>query len=345
MTRARNADCVAASHNATYYGQRAGAGLIVTEGTPVSPQGQGYAFVPGIWSDEQVVGWRGVTDRVHERSGRIFAQLWHVGRLSHSSLQPGQQRPVSASETPADGVMTYAFDHSGGLGFLPVTPPRALTVNEIESVTAEFANAAKNADSAGFDGVELHGANGYIFEQFFNPNSNVREDQYGGSIENRTRFALESVDHVIAAIGDSARVGIRLSPFSQSFDMQPYDEAEQTYLHLGQELAKRNLAYVHINDQFAGGNRVVSKDFLAKFRAAYSGSVILAGGLNQQLAEDYVAEGLIDLAAFGQPFISNPDLPERFRNNWELAVPNKDTFYGGGLEGYTDYPDYGRVSV
>ena len=345
MTRARNADCVAGPHNATYYGQRAGAGLIVTEGTPVSPDGQGYAFVPGIWSDEQVAGWRGVTDRVHERSGRIFAQLWHVGRLSHTSLQPNQQQPVSASETPADGAMTFAFDDSGTLGFLPVTPPRALTVDEIAGVTADFADAGKNADTAGFDGVEIHGANGYLFEQFFNPNSNVRTDHYGGSIENRSRFALETVDQLIDALGDSTRVGIRLSPFSQTFNMQPYDEAEETYLYLGQELATRNLAYVHINDQFPDGNRIVSKDFLARFRTAYPGTIILAGGLDQQLAENYVAEGLIDLAAFGQPFISNPDLPERFRNDWALAVPDRDTFYGGGLEGYIDYPDYNQALV
>ncbi len=220
MTRARCVDTVANSDTAEYYRQRAGAGLIVTEGTPISPEGQGYAYVPGIWSGEQVSGWRTVTDAVHSEDGRIFAQLWHVGRLSHISIQPGRQRPVSAGAAPAHECKTFAFSDAETDGFVDVSDPRPLSTEEVGRVTRDFAGAATNARTAGFDGVELHGANGYLFEQFLNPSTNTRADHYGGSIRNRTRFLLEAVDAVIEAIG-SIRVGIRLSPFSELFDMLP----------------------------------------------------------------------------------------------------------------------------
>ncbi|WP_239581759.1 alkene reductase [Gordonia rubripertincta] len=339
MTRARCTDTVAGELTAEYYRQRATAGLIVTEGTPISPEGQGYAHVPGIWTDEQVAGWRGVTDAVHREGGQIFVQLWHVGRLSHVSLQPQGAQPVSASDSRARDGMTFAFDDSGAVGFVPVSDPRALSVAEVERVADDFVGAARNAREADFDGVELHGANGYLIEQFLNPSSNTRTDRYGGSVENRVRFLLEVVDRVSAEVGAS-RVGIRLSPFSELFDMPAYPEAAETYLHLASELGRRGVAYVHLIDQLPEGRRLLGEDFLRSFRTAFSGSIILAGGMTHELAAHLMGQGLIDLAAFGQPFIANPDLVARLRNDWPLATPDPTSLYGGGAEGYLDYPGY-----
>lgn len=344
MTRARCADTIPTEQTAEYYRQRAGAGLIVTEGTPISPEGQGYAHVPGIWSDEQVAGWRTVTDAVHGRGGKIFSQLWHVGRLSHVSLQLGQQLPVGAGCVPAREGKTFAFTDNGTVGFVDVSRPRALSTDEVDRVTRDFAGAAVNACDAGFDGVELHGANGYLFEQFLNPATNARTDRYGGTIHNRARFLLETVDRVIGAIGPS-RVGIRLSPFSELFDMPPYGEAADTYLLLASELSRRPLAYVHLIDQLPEGHRILDAEFLRAFRAAYDGTVILAGGMTRELAENLIADGLIDLAAFGQPFIANPDLVERLENGWPLATPSQTSYYGGGAEGYLDYPAFDPATV
>ncbi|WAJ31001.1 alkene reductase [Antarcticirhabdus aurantiaca] len=339
MTRARRPDLVPDRETATYYRQRASAGLIVSEGTPVSPEAQGYIDVPGIWSDEQVAGWRLVTDAVHDAGGTMFAQLWHVGRMSHTSLQPDGGAPVSSSERPARDAKSMVFtrDQDGQVGFVEATVPRALETGEIGRVVADFARGGRNAAAAGFDGVELHAANGYLFEQFLNPVLNDRTDRYGGSIENRARFMLETVDALIGELG-AHRVGIRLAPYNQQFDMQDYPEAEETYLFLADEMARRGVAYVHLNDNWAAGRSVVDETFLVKFRARFAGTVILAGSMDFERAERLVEAGAIDLPAFGQPFIANPDLVERYRDGHQLARPDRATYYGGGSEGYTDYP-------
>ncbi|MBD8605457.1 alkene reductase [Aeromicrobium sp. CFBP 8757] len=338
MTRARRPDTVADGTTAEYYRQRAGAGLIITEGTCVSPEAQGYAFVPGIWNDEQVRGWAGVTRAVHEADGVIFVQLWHVGRVSHSSLQPDGGAPVSSTDRSprGEGTMAFVVGADGTPEFAATTPPRALQTDELARVVADFGQAAANAAAAGFDGVEIHGANGYLFEQFLNPGLNDREDHYGGTIENRARLVLEVVDAALAAMGDG-RVGVRFSPYGEVFDNPPYDETRETYLHLAAELAQRPLAYVHLGDQASGGIPF-SAEFLHDFRTTLGKPVILAGGVTRDLAADYVDRGLIDLAAFGRPYIANPDLAERLAQGVELADPDPATFYGGGPEGYTDYP-------
>ncbi|TCL75707.1 alkene reductase [Rhizobium sp. BK251] len=342
MTRARAKDGIADEQTAEYYRQRAGAGLIVTEGTPISQEGTGFAFIPGIWSDDQVRGWQGVTKAVHEEGGKIFAQIWHVGRMSHTSLQAAGGQPVSSSAKPArdDKSTAYAFNDEGVAGFVEASVPRPLRTDEVARVVNDFANAAANAVGAGFDGVEIHGANGYLLEQFLNPLINDRTDRYGaGSVEDRTRFVLEIVDAVVARIG-AAKVGIRLSPFGRLFDMPHHPLIEETYLHLAAALAERNLAYVHLKDQGAASAPAISRDFLGRFRQSYSGTLILAGSLDKRRAEEFLRDGLIDLAAFGQPFIANPDLVARLRQDLALATPIRETYYGGGAAGYTDYPAY-----
>ena len=312
---------------------------VVTEGTPISPEGQGYINVPGIWSAEQAQGWKLVTDAVHEAGGAIFAQLWHVGRMSHTSLQPNGAAPVSSTTTPVRNpkFQVFTFKDDGSEGFVEPSVPRALETEEVARVTADFVQGARNADVAGFDGVELHAANGYLFEQFLNPILNDRTDRYGGSVENRTRFTLETIDALIDVLG-AERVGIRLSPHNQQFDMQDYDGVEETYFYLADELAKRKVAYVHLNDNWAAGRSVIDNAFLAKFRERFPGTIILAGAMTFERAEQLVDAGIINLPAFGQPYIANPDLVERYRDDVDLAKPDRDTFYGGGSEGYVDYP-------
>lgn len=339
MTRARRPDTVPDTETALYYRQRAGAGLIVSEGTPVSPEAQGYIDVPGIWSSDQIAGWRLVTDAVHEEGGTIFAQLWHVGRMSHTSLQPDGGRPVSSSNKPArnSSSMAWVRKQDGSAGFAEPSVPRPLETDEISRVTENFVAAARNAIDAGFDGIELHAANGYLFEQFLNPELNERSDRYGGSVENRARLTLETVDAIIEAIG-ADRTGIRLAPFNQQFDMPVYENEDETYLYLARELTKRKVAYIHLNDNKAGGTNDVTEPFLLRFRDAFDGTLILAGGMTFERAKDLVAKDLIDLPAFGRPYIANPDLGERLRIGASLEEPDRDTFYGGGAEGYIDYP-------
>ncbi|NJC39087.1 2,4-dienoyl-CoA reductase-like NADH-dependent reductase (Old Yellow Enzyme family) [Xanthomonas arboricola] len=340
MTRARNPEYVANALTATYYGQRASAGLIVSEGTPVSQQGQGYIDVPGIWSQEQVAGWKVVTEAVHARQGKIFAQLWHVGRMSHTSLQPNGADPVSASTRPvASSSKSFAFIYreDGTRGTAEPSPARALGTEEVPGIVRDFEQAAQRAIDAGFDGIEIHAANGYLFEQFLNPITNDRVDAYGGSLQNRARLILETVDAVAARIG-SGKVGIRLAPNNRQFDMPAYAESEASYLYLAEELAKRGLAYVHLNDNHANGSPDMSETFLATFKRSYGGTVILAGKLTLEWATRLIDQGVIDLAAFGQPFIANPDLVARLQTGVPLATPDRDTYYGGGAEGYIDYP-------
>jgi len=353
LTRARAKHDAADELIALYYAQRSTAGLIISEGTPISREGQGYVFNPGIFSSDQIKGWRKVTRSVHSAGGRIFAQLWHVGRVSHFSIQEKGRQPVSATDRIARGAMAFGYDEEGQPRFLPVSAPYALTATEVGRVVEGFAIAAENAVAAGFDGVELHAANGYIFEQFLNPLVNDRTDRYSADLmENRLRFTLEVVDAVNARIG-SQRVGIRFSPFGQNSDMPPYPDAEQTYLQLGRELADRRIAYVHFMDQSGYRStpaQVSDKvhSLLRKLRPTFDkGALILAGGQTLTKANELIASGTIDLAAFGQPFIANPDLVARLRNGWPLAEPERETYYGGGAEGYVDYPPYrnGRALI
>ena len=353
LTRARARYDAADELIALYYAQRSTAGLIISEGTPISREGQGYLFNPGIFSSGQIVGWRKVTRSVHSAGGRIFAQLWHVGRVSHFSIQERGRQPVSATDRIARGAMAFGYDEQGQPSFLPVSSPYALTTTEVGRIVEDFAIAADNAVAAGFDGIELHAANGYLFEQFLNPLVNDRTDRYSADlIQNRLRFTLEVVDAVNTRIG-SQRVGIRFSPFGQNSDMPPYPDAEQTYLQLGRELADRRIAYMHFMDQ--SGYRSMPAQIsdkvhslLRKLRPTFDkGALILAGGQTLAKANGLIASGTIDLAAFGQPFIANPDLVARLRNGWPLAKPERETYYGGGAEGYVDYPPYrnGRALI
>ncbi|MEQ9845167.1 alkene reductase [Pectobacterium brasiliense] len=338
-SRARQGD-TADELTATYYQQRASAGLIITEGAQISIQGQGYLFTPGIYNDEQVKGWEKTTRAVHERNGKIFIQLWHVGRISHTSLQNDGNAPVSSVAVKAQHSTCYAWDENGQPGPVPVTTPRALTAAEIASVIQDYVTAAENAIRAGFDGVEIHAANGYLLEQFINGGLNTRADEYGGApIENRLRFVLEVTDAVSRAIG-SEKTGIRLAPFGRLFDMHAFEGEEETWLQLAAKLGERALAYVHLSDQKTLGQQAIPDGFVEKFRAAYDGTLVIAGGFDKRSAEAYLQEGKADLIAFGRPYIANPDLAERMAHDWPLNDVNRATMYGGTEEGYTDYPFY-----
>ncbi|KNC11424.1 NADH:flavin oxidoreductase [Pantoea sp. RIT-PI-b] len=345
MTRSRaRAGDTADELTAKYYQQRASAGLIITEGAQISVQGQGYLFTPGIYNDEQVKGWEKTTRAVHAAGGRIYLQLWHVGRISHTSLQQDGQLPVSAVAVRAENSTCYARDEQGNAGPVPVSSPRALTPAEISAVVQDYVNAAKNAIRAGFDGVEIHAANGYLLEQFINGGLNTRTDEYGGpQHENRLRFVLEVTDAVSQAIG-ADKTGIRLAPFGRLFDMHAFPGEEETWLLLAKKLSSRSLAYVHLSDQQTLGEQAIPAGFIEKFRAAYDGTLIIAGGFDKALAESYLQQGKADLIAFGRPYIANPDLVERMANGWPLSEVNRATMYGGSEEGYTDYPAYQELA-
>jgi N-ethylmaleimide reductase len=350
LTRSRAPLDVATDMVALYYTQRATAGLIVSEGTPISREGQGYLFNPGIYTPEQIAGWRVVTQSVHAVGSRMFAQIWHVGRVSHTSIQEGGIAPVSASSKTAAGATAFGYDDAGKPGLVATSAPRQLSTEEVARVVQDFAQAAANAIEAGFDGVEIHGANGYLIEQFLNPLVNDRLDRYGAAtMADRLRFTLEVVDAVIAKIG-RGRVGIRISPYGQLFDMPLYDSIDATYTALSAALGERGIAYVHVMDQsgygmgdVAGGDTVSDKigRLLVAFRRNMpQTNLILAGGMTRARAENMIGDGIIDLAAFGQPFISNPDLVARLRNDWPLTDPDRSTYYGGGAHGYIDYAPY-----
>lgn len=340
MTRARALDDIPDEHTVLYYAQRASAGLIISEGAPISREGCGYLFNPGLYNEAQVQGWRRVTDAVHAKGGNIFAQLWHVGRVSHVSIQPDGGAPVSSVAVTAARSNAYAWVAEGQPGPVQASLPRALEADEVRRVTADFVSAARRAMDAGFDGVELHGANGYLFEQFHNGALNTRTDEYGGSIANRQRFLLETLDALAAEIG-SAQVGVRLSPFGRLFDMQPYAQEAEAWLSLAEALNTRRLAYVHLSDQLTIGAEAIPDGFATQWRQAYQGTLIAAGGFTRTLAEAVLAKGDLDLVAFGRPFIANPDLVERMRHDWPLAEGDRATFYGidgNPTRGYTDYP-------
>jgi N-ethylmaleimide reductase len=325
--------------NAEYYEQRASAGLIISEATQVSKQGQGYLWTPGIYTDQQVEGWKRVIQAVHSRDGKIFLQMWHVGRISHTTLQPNGQAPISSTSEAAENTYSFAYDEHGNPGNLPASKPRAATTADLAQVVADFAQAARNAQRAGFDGAEVHGANGYLFDQFLNSQVNDRGDEYGNqSSQTRTRLLLEAFDAVAAVLGPE-RVGVRIAPFGSFGGMKRDPKVEETFLYLAQELTRRRAIYVHIvrGSQF-DPEPVVPTEFFRKFREAFGGTIIVTGGLTQQKAEELLRDDVADLLGFGTLFISNPDLPERFRNGWPLTPADQSTFYGGGAKGYTDYP-------
>ncbi|MGY3175097.1 N-ethylmaleimide reductase [Pseudomonas sp. TE12234] len=332
MTRARVKDTVPSADMATYYAQRAGAGLIITESAQVSGQGRGYLYTPGIHTPAQIEGWKRVTDAVHQAGGRIVIQLWHVGRISHSSLLEGRA-PVAPVAVPAAQTLVHAYDSDGQPAQVPVSAPVALDAEGIRQVIADFRQAAKNAMTAGFDGVEIHAGNGYLFEQFINGGFNTREDRYGGpSIANRLRLLLETVDAVSAQIGRT-KVGVRVSPFARLADLHAFDEEEATWLALAGALSQREIAYLH-------ASHLGTPDFQRAIRAAYCGTLILSGGYTHETAQQAIDEGVADLAVFGRPFIANPDLVDRLRHGWPLAEAGREAFYGGGAQGYIDYPAY-----
>jgi N-ethylmaleimide reductase len=339
LTRCRAPGTVPTELMAQYYAQRAdpatGAGLIIAEATQIRPDGQGYLDTPGIHSAEQVRGWRSVTDAVHARGGRIALQLWHVGRISHASLQPGGGAPIS-SGTRAAQTKTLTRD-----GFQPCTPPRALRIDEIPALIADYATAARNAMEAGFDAVEVHAANGYLIEQFLRDSLNDRQDAYGGPIANRTRLLHEVMQAVVGAIG-GGRTGVRLSPITPANDCGQDSDAAALYAHAAAGLASLELAWVHMIEGATGGARDLSDQGVAAFdyaalRAQAGAPWMVNNGYTHAMAQAALAEGRADLVAFGRPFIGNPDLGRRLRHGAELAPSDRKTYYGGGAEGYTDY--------
>jgi N-ethylmaleimide reductase len=313
-----------------YYAQRASAGLLVTEASQISQQGQGYQDTPGIYSREQVAGWRKVTDRVHQRGGRIFIQLWHVGRVSHTSLQPNNGAPVAPSAIRAQGK-TFVNN-----SFTDISEPRALALEEIPGIIEGFRRGAANALEAGFDGVEIHGANGYLLDQFAKDGANKRTDAYGGSIENRARLMLEVAKAVSAEAG-AERTGIRISPVTPANDVSD-SNPQPLFEYIVDHLNALQLVYLHVIEGATGGPRDIAPFDYASLRNRFSGAYMANNGYDFELANKVLAAGEADLIAFGKLFISNPDLVERFRRGAPLNAPDKATFYGGGAKGYTDYP-------
>ena len=313
-----------------YYGQRASAGLLITEASQVSQQGQGYQDTPGIYSPEQIAAWRKVTDRVHERGGRIFIQLWHVGRISHTSLQPNGGAPVAPSAIQAK-TKTFV-----GGAFTDVSAPRALELGEIPGIVDSFKRGAANALTAGFDGVEIHGANGYLLDQFAKDGSNKRNDAYGGSIENRAKLMLE-VAKAVAAEAGADRTGIRISPVTPANDVSD-SNPQPLFDHIVDGLNAEKLVYIHVIEGATGGPRDIAPFDYASLRKRFSGTYIANNGYDLTLANKVLAANEADLIAFGKLFISNPDLVERLKTGAPLNAPDKATFYGGGAKGYTDYP-------
>lgn len=332
LTRSRAEDGnVPSSMAPEYYAGRASAGLIVTEATQAGPGGQGYVSTPGIHSSAQIAGWKKVTDAVHRSGGAIFVQLWHVGRISHPDFLNGEL-PVAPSPIAPRGVSTYT-----PTGLKPIPTPRALEQAEIQSIVEEFRQAARNAKTAGFDGVEVHGANGYLLDQFLEDSTNQRSDEYGGSVENRARLLLEVVDAVCRE-WSSERVGVRLSPggtFNDMGDSNP----RATFGYAARQLSQRKLAYLHLIEPMQSEGEHPQPDLSAEFfRPLYSGTLMVAGGYTLERANHVLQAGLADLVTFGKLFLANPDLVNRFQLGAPLNTPNPETFYTGGASGYIDYP-------
>lgn len=335
MTRSRAINNIPNDLIAQYYGQRAEAGLIITEGTSPSPNGLGYSRIPGIFNAEQVEGWKKVTSTVHAKGGKIVIQLMHTGRISHALNLPAGAQVLAPSAVKPAGQM---WTDSQQMQDFPI--PKAMTAEELKQAHDEYVTAAKNAIAAGFDGVELHGANGYLLEQFLSPISNLRTDNYGGSIENRARFVLEVVASVAEAIGKD-KTGIRLSPYGIASDMPHYPEIDATYDYLSKELNKLGIAYIHIVDHSAMGAPAVPLTIKQTIRHNFKNTVILAGGYDKEKGEADLQSGLGDLIAIGRPFINNPDLVNRMKNDLPLSqVFHEDLLYTPSEKGYTDYPAY-----
>jgi N-ethylmaleimide reductase len=340
LTRNRAPDAIPTPLMATYYTQRASAGLLITEATAISPQGQGYADVPGLYGTEQLDGWKRVTSAVHAEGGKIVVQLWHVGRVSHTDLQPGNAAPVAPSAIRAHTKTVLLKD--GVPTFTDTSMPRALDLGELPGIVQDYRHAARNAIACGFDGVEIHAANGYLLDQFLKTGANQRTDDYGGSIKNRARLTLEVVRAIVDEIG-GGRTGIRLSPVTPANDIVD-ENPQQLFDYLLAQLAPLGLAYVHIIEGATGGAReLADRPFdYAALKAVYrkaggKGAWMVNNAYDRALADAAVAAGA-DIVAFGRPFIANPDLVARLEKNAPLNEPDRATFYGGGAAGYTDYP-------
>lgn len=344
-SRARQPGNVPGALNACYYAQRASAALIVSEATQVSLQGQGYAWTPGIHSREQVEGWRLVTDAVHKAGGLVFLQLWHVGRISHPSLQPDGMLPVAPSAVKPIG-QAFIENENGEGALAPFVTPRALQTEEMPYIVGQYKRGAKNALDAGFDGVEVHAANGYLPDQFLESSTNRRTDEYGGSIENRVRLLREVVE-AVSKIWEPDRVGVRLSPLGALNDISD-DDPETTFGYAAEKLSDYGLAYLHIvNPALADVEKRIEPNpralrMVELIREKYRGPLIIAGGFDQDSAEVWLDQGKADLIAFGRKFLANPDLPERFRQRAPLNADDPTTYYGGGAKGYVDYPTLGQ---
>jgi N-ethylmaleimide reductase len=335
MTRSRALGNIPNDLIAHYYEQRADAGLLITEGTSPSPNGLGYARIPGIFNIEQLEGWKKVTSAIHSRGGKIFIQLMHTGRVGHPFNLPEGSKVLAPSEVELPGQI---WTDSGGMQDFPI--PKAMDQYEIQTAVHEYATASLNAVKAGFDGIELHSANGYLLEQFLSPVSNQRSDSYGGTIQNRCRFVLEVAEAVVKAIGKE-RTGIRLSPYGVSNSMHHYPEIEQSYTYLTEELNRIGLQYIHLVDHSAMGAPKVPEMIKKLIRGIFSNTLILSGGYTMERASNDIEQGSADLIAFGKPFINNPDLVDRLRNDWPVSEnPDKASFYSPGEKGYIDYPVY-----
>ena len=337
MTRSRAINNVPNDLIAQFYAQRASAGLLITEGTSPSPNGLGYARIPGIFSEEQIAGWKKVTDAVHAQGGKIVVQLMHTGRVTHPANLPTGAQVVAPSAVKLESTKMWV----DSLGLVDIPAPVAMTLEDIEDAINEYVLAAENAVRAGFDGVELHAANGYLIKQFLNPHSNKRTDEYGGSIENRSRFLLEISERVADAIGKD-KVGVRISPYGTFNETHAYAETDTTYEYIARQLNYQGIAFLHINDQSAQGE---ANALVKKIRSIFKNTIILAGGFDAKKADAALQNNDADLIAFGRPFIPNPDLVERLRNNLPLNQPKFDLFYTAGAEGYVDYPVFDEVSV
>ena len=336
MTRNRaGAGNVPQPMNAQYYAQRASAGLIITEATQVSPQGVGYPYTPGIHSAEQVSAWRLVTEAVHRQAGRIFLQLWHVGRISHPLLQPEGALPVAPSAIQPKGD-AYTYE-----GLKPFVTPRALETSEIPDVIAQFRHGAQLALDAGFDGVEIHAANGYLLDQFLRDGTNRRTDSYGGPVENRARLLLETAD-AVAAIWRCERVGVRISPTNPFNDISDSDPA-RLFGYVAEQIGKLGLAYLHVVEADEHGKTTGHTVDFHCLRKVFGGAYIANGGYDSTRAKASIEHGDADLVSFGRLFLANPDLPKRFARNASLNQPDPATFYGGTEAGYTDYPSLGAM--
>jgi len=334
LTRNRaGAQFVPGALAATYYAQRASAGLIIAEATQISQQGQGYQDTPGIYTDAQVAGWRTVTDAVHAKGGKIFLQLWHVGRISHVDLQPGGAAPVAPSAIRAE---TKTFVNHG---FHDVSTPRALELDELPGIVQDFRQAAANAIKAGFDGVEIHGANGYLLDQFAKDGANHRTDAYGGTVENRARLLLEVTAAVVAEVG-AARTGVRISPVSPANAISCSDPQAQ-FDYITDQLSALDVVYLHVVEGVTGGPRDAAPFDFAGLRARFRNTYIANNGYDLALATEHLQQDQADLFAFGRPFIANPDLVTRLQTGAPLAELDPGTLYGGGAAGYTDYPPLG----